>query len=95
MTVENMFGKLSFLKRASRSLAKTGFVKALKAYYLRCFSKKSGKFIFQVWARPLDGFGRALGVFWQVCLVTLVDLLELWGGRWEALGALWVALGSF
>jgi hypothetical protein len=25
MTAENMFGKLSFLKRASHSLAKTGF----------------------------------------------------------------------
>ena len=29
MAVENMFGKLSFLKRASRSLAKTGFILGL------------------------------------------------------------------
>ena len=34
---------------------------------------------------------RILGGF----LVTLVDLLELWRGPWEASGALWVALGSF
>jgi hypothetical protein len=31
MAVENMFGKLSFLKRASRSLAKTGFLGSSKS----------------------------------------------------------------
>jgi hypothetical protein len=38
MAVENMFGKLSFLKRASRSLAKTGFLDPLKAWQAQCFS---------------------------------------------------------
>ena len=69
-------------------------MEAPKACYLLCFSNISGKLNVQVWARPLDGFGRALGSVLGGFLVTLVDLLELWGGRWEALGALWVALGS-
>ena len=42
-------------------------------------------------ARVRGGLGSLLGGF----LVTLVDLLELWGGHWEALGVLWVALENF
>ena len=84
MAVESMFGKLCFLKRASRSLAKTGFSEALKAWYAQCFRHISGKLGSRVRVPIPDRIRGHSGV----------PFGSLLGSFLGTLGALWATLGS-
>jgi len=74
MTAENMFGKLSFLKRASRSLAKTGlflgfFGTLFLSLFLVRFLKVPGRSFGPPWVHfefILEPFFLLLGDFVEV-----------------------------
>ena len=66
------------------------FLKAPKPCYLLCFSNISEKIGFQVWVRPLDGFG---GDFGESFGRLFGDFGRPFGAMGEVIGRLWGPFG--
>ena len=87
-----MFGKLSYFKRASRSLAKTGFSHSCLDCAGVRFGDISGKLGSHMWVRILYWFGSRFGVsFGSV----LGSFWSTFGPCGHPLGLLWAASGCF